>query len=55
MCTFGNIGDSQRMLKKKESRTIPKVRILVESHTANHLKTFRIISGEMPVSLFILC
>ena len=39
------------LTEKKESRAIPKVRILVESHTAKHLKTFRIISGEMPVSL----
>ena len=56
MRTSGNIGDSQRMLtEKKESRAIPKVRIFVESHTAKHLKTFRIISGELPDSRFILC
>ena len=55
MYTSGSIASSQRMLTKiKETCTIAKIRISVESDTVKHLKSFRIISREMPTSLLIL-
>ena len=56
MYTSGSIANSQKMLTEiNESGAIAKIKIWVESDTAKHLKTFRIISSEMPVSLLILC
>ena len=55
MYTSGSIAGSQRMLTEiKESGTIAKTRISLENDTVKHLKAFRIISGEMPISLLIL-
>ena len=55
MHTSGSIASSQRMLTEiKERGTIAKSRISVERYTVKHLKAFRIISGEMPISLLIL-
>ena len=55
MYTSGSIASSQRKLTEiKESGTIAKTRISMESDTVKHLKAFRIISGEMPISLLIL-
>ena len=55
MYTSGSMASSQRMLTEiKESDTIAKTRISVDSDTVKHLKAFRIISGEMPISLLIL-
>ena len=55
MYTSGSIASSQRMLTEiKESGTIAKTRISVESDTVKHLKTFRIISGETLISVLIL-
>ena len=34
-----------------ESGAIAKIRIPMESDTVKHLKTFIMISGEMPISL----
>ena len=54
MYTSGSIASSQRMLAEiKESGTIAKTRISVESNTVKHVKAFRIISVEMPISLLI--
>ena len=51
MCTSGSIASLQRMLTEiNESGTVAKIGISVESDTDKHLKTFRIISGEMPTS-----
>ena len=36
------------------NKTIAKVNILVESDTVKHLKIFRKISSEIPISLLIL-
>ena len=38
----------------KESGTIAKTKISVERDTVKHLKAFRIIPGEMLISLLIL-
>ena len=38
----------------KESGAIAKITISVESDTVKHLKGFRIISSDMPISLLIL-
>ena len=55
MYASGTTAGSQRMLTEiKESSTIVKTRISVESDTVKHLKALRIISGEMPISLPIL-
>ena len=55
MHTSGSIASSQRMITKiEESSTITKRRISVDSDTVKNLKAFRIISGEMPISLLIL-
>ena len=55
MYTSGSIASSQRMLTKiNKSGTIAKIRISVESDTVKHLKAFRMISSEMPISLLIL-
>ena len=55
MYTSGSIAGSQSMLTEiKESGTIAKTRISLENDTVKHLKAFRIISGEMPISLLIL-
>ena len=55
MYTSGSIASSQRVLTEiKESGTIANTRISVGSDTVKHLKTFRIISGETPISLLIL-
>ena len=54
--TSGSIADLQRMLTEIiKSGATGKVRILVESDTVKHLKTVRIISSEMSVSILILC
>ena len=50
MCTSGSIASLQRMLTEiNESGTVAKIGISVESDTDKHLKTFRIIYGEMPI------
>ena len=55
MYTSSRIASSQRVLTEiKESGTIAKTRISVESDTVKHLKAFRIISSEIPISLLIL-
>ena len=55
MYASGSIASSQRMVNEiKESCTIPKISVSVESDTVKHLKAFRIISREMPNSLLIL-
>ena len=55
MYKFGSIVRSQRMLTEiNESGTIAKKWISVESDTVKHLKTFIIISSEMPISLLVL-
>ena len=54
--TSGTIADSQRMLPEIiKSGTIAKVRVLVESYTVTHWKTFRIISSEMPIWFLLIC
>ena len=54
MYTSGSLASSQRMLTEiNESGAIAKIRISVESDTVKHLKAFRIISSEMPVSLIL--
>ena len=40
--------------KINETGAIAKVRILLNSDTVRYLKTFKVISNEMPIS-FILC
>ena len=55
MYTSGSMASSQRMrIEINESGTIAKIRISVESDTVKHLKAFRIISSEIPISLLIL-
>ena len=55
MYTSGSIASSQRMLAEiNESGAVDKKWISVESDTVKHLKAFRIISSEMPISLLIL-
>ena len=55
MYTYGSIASSQRMLTEiNESDTIAKIRISMEKVTVKHLKVFRIISSEMPISLLFL-
>ena len=55
MYKFGSIVRSQRMLTEiNKSGTIAKKLISVESDTVKHLKTFTIISSEMPISLLVL-
>ena len=55
MYTSGTIASSPRILTEiKESGTIAKTRISVESDTVKHLKAFTIISGEMSISLPVL-
>ena len=55
MYTSGSIASSQWMLTEiTESGTIAKTRISLESDTVKHLKAFRIISGEILISLVIL-
>ena len=55
MYTSGSIANWQRRLTElKESAAIAKIRIWVEYDTVKNLKTFRIISGEMQISLLIL-
>ena len=55
MYTSGSIASSQRMLTEiKESCTIVKIMVSVESDTVKHLKAFRAISSEMANSLLIL-
>ena len=59
MYTSGSTANSKRMLIVKSNKiikscAIAKVKILVESDTVKHLKTFRIISIEMLISLLIL-
>ena len=42
--------------KRNNNGAAAKVRVLVElSDSLRHLKTFRVISNEMPVLLLILC
>ena len=56
MYTSGSIANLQRMLTEtNEVGARAKIGIWVESDTAKHLKTFRIISWEMPISVRILC
>ena len=55
MYTSGSIASSQRMLTEiKESCTIAKIRVSVESDTVKHLKAFTTISSEMSNSFLIL-
>ena len=55
MYTSGSIASLQRLPTEiNESGAIAKIRISVESDTVKRLKTFRIISSEMPLSLLIL-
>ena len=54
MYTFGSIVSSQRILTDEiESGVIAKIMVSVESDTVKHLKAFRIISNEMPISLIL--
>ena len=54
MYTSGSIASSHRMLTKiNENSAIAKISISKESDTVKHLKAFRIISSETPIS-FIL-
>ena len=56
-CTLlaASIASSQRMLTEiKESGTIAKMWISVESDTVRHLKSLRIISSETPTLLLTL-
>ena len=59
MYTPGTIANSQTDRtpnKSNNNGVVAKVRVLVELRdTIRHLKTFRIISDEMPVLLLILC
>ena len=51
-----SIAISHRMLIEiNESGAITEITIWVESETAKHLKTFRIISNEILISFLILC
>ena len=56
MYTSASIANSQRMLAEinESGGAIIKIRIWVESDTVIHLKSFRIISREMQISLLIL-
>ena len=55
MYTSDSIASLQRLPTEiNESGAIAKIRISVESDTVKRLKTFRIISSEMPLSLLIL-
>ena len=61
MYTFSSIASSQRVpteINESDTttriKTNTKTRISVESDTVIYLKTFRIISGETPISLLIL-
>ena len=52
MYTSRSIANSQRMITEiNKSVAIAKVRILVESDTVKHLKTLRVSSSQMPISL----
>ena len=54
MYTSGSIASLQRLPTEiNESGAIAKIRISVESDTVKHLKTFRIISSEMPLFLIL--
>ena len=56
MYTSGSIANLQRMLTEtNEVGARAKIGIWVKSDTAKHLKAFRIISSEMPISVRILC
>ena len=53
--TSGSIINSQRMLTEiNEKSATAKVSIWVESYTVKHLKTFRIFSSQIKISLIIL-
>ena len=55
MYKSGSLVSSRRMLTEINERgTIAKKWMSVESDTVKHLKTFRIISSEMPISLLVL-
>ena len=55
MCTSGSIASSKRLpTEVNESGAIAKIRISVENDAVKHLKVFRLISSEMPISLLIL-
>ena len=58
MYISGSIASSQRALTEiKKSGTIAKIaktRISLESDTVKQIRSFRIISGETPISLLIL-
>ena len=56
MYTFDSITNSQRMLTEinKSGAIAKKKKIRVKSDTVKHLKAFRIISSEIPISLLIL-
>ena len=55
MCIPNTIANSQRTPTNiSKNSAIAKVRILLEQFF-RHLKTFRGITNEMPVLLFILC
>ena len=50
ICTLRKKGASLKSTKVN----IVKIRISVESGTVKHLKAFRVMSSEMPISLLIL-
>ena len=55
MYTYVSVARLQKMLTEINERgTIAKIRISVECDTIKHLKAFRIISSEKPISLLIL-
>ena len=55
MCTSGSIASSKMLpTEVNESGAIAKIRISVENDAVKHLKLFRLISSEMPISLLIL-
>ena len=55
MYTSGSIVNSQRILSEmSEVGAQAKTKIWAESDSAKHLKAFRIISSEMPISVRIL-
>ena len=54
MCTSGSIASSKRLpTEVNESGAMAKIRISVENDTVKHLKVFRLIFSEMPISLLI--
>ena len=56
MYASGSIANLQRMLTEtNEACARAKIGIWVETDTAKHLKAFRIVSSEMPISVRILC